>query len=215
MPEIGLLGIGRAGLAGWRVERQIIEPAISREHEIGREIAVPRLHHDEGGAAVGAGRRRRDLPPLGVAADLGEHDLAGLELDHARPEHRTGERGLGVAVGEGDEVPLDDRACGAAFPVCPRGEGDRVAAHGDAVGRRGWRLAGQTRGGHGRADEHRETRAGSAATTDVHHRIPPRSDDSAPVVSAISVQVSEAILSPSGLSSTASAVAGGARCTVA
>src|ERR1035437_1687509 len=63
---IRLLRIRDARLARRRVEGQVVEPPIRREHDIGRDVAVTRFHHDEWRLAVNTGTRRTYLPTFRV-----------------------------------------------------------------------------------------------------------------------------------------------------
>jgi hypothetical protein len=237
VPDVGLLRVGRAALAGRGIERQVVQPPVRREHEIRRDIAIARLHHDQDGAAIRPGRGRGDLPALSVAGDLREHDLAGLKLDHAGAEYRAGERGLGVPVGERQEVALDDRSGDPARLVLARRGGYGIAdlAGGRRIARRPPRIA--RSGGRGEVwmgrpatllplhrlgdrdrDDQRRHERPDVLSFCRHHGFTPSSSvvsvptaDVAQALTPTCVQLTDVMASPSGLSWTASTVRGDTR----
>ena len=77
--NVRLLWIRRAAPARWRVEREVVESPVCREHEIGRDVAVARLHDD------GPERRAEgDLHRFLVADFADEDDVRVLTQEAAQ-----------------------------------------------------------------------------------------------------------------------------------
>ena len=112
--RLGVLGRAAPARRRGRVERDVVDPAVGRDHEVRRDVVGQRLHDDERDAARGPGLRLLDGEPLGVARDDAEHDLARFELDDRGPERGRGQDRLAVAVGEHHHRRLaqDARAAG-------------------------------------------------------------------------------------------------------
>ena len=109
--------VSRRTARTWRrVERDVVDPAVGRDHEVRRHVVRQRLHDDERGPPRAARRREVDREPLRVAGDDAEHGLALFELDDRRPERGAREHRLGVAEREDPHGRLAEHA-GAAGPL--------------------------------------------------------------------------------------------------
>ena len=191
VPHIGLLRVRGAAPTGRRVERQVVQAAVRRQHEIGRDVTLVRLHDDQYRAPVRSCRSGTDLPPLRVPRDATQDDLAGLELDDTGAEHRAGQRRLRVAVGEGQEVALHDGAGDPTHLVLAGRGRDRIrglpwrrrVAVGPSRIRRGrgcqprtgkpLLLLGPPWRGHGHRDDERRVEAAGRTSSYRHHGFTP------------------------------------------
>src|SRR5207249_7183128 len=102
------LAAPRDWFAGRRIEGQVVDSPVGREHEIGRQVAILGLHDDERRAPIGSGSSRGDFPPREIPSDATQNDFSGLELYDAGAEPGAGDGRLGMPIWKRDEAALPD-----------------------------------------------------------------------------------------------------------